>query len=63
MKKLICALLLLFLSLPAFAAQTDIANSVVDSFIANDFQKIESLLNDEVRAAIGAEQLEQAWVL
>ena len=63
MKKLICALLLLCLSLPAFAAQTDIANSVVDAFIANDFQKIESLLNDEVRAAIGAEQLEQAWVL
>ena len=63
MKKLICALLLLCLSLPAFAAQTDIANSVVDAFIANDFQKIESLLNDEVRAAIGAEQLEQAWAM
>lgn len=61
MKKILCLLLLFCLVVPAYAAQTDIANSVVDAFLAGDFQKIESMLSDEVRASIGAEQLEQAW--
>lgn len=61
MKKLVCFIMILCLSLPAFAAQTDIANSVVDAFVANEFQRIESMLSDEVRASVGAEQLEQAW--
>ncbi len=63
MKKLVCFIMILCLSFPAFATQTDIANSVVDAFDANSFQKIESMLSDEVRASVGAEQLEQAFTV
>lgn len=46
MKKPVCIIGMLCLSLPALAAQTDIANPVVDAFLAGDYQKIESMLSD-----------------
>ena len=57
MKKWLCMLLLLCLPLAALAEPQD----VLDAFLNRNYALVESMLSDEVRAMIGAEELKQAW--
>ena len=57
MIKWICLVLVLCVPFAAFAEGADVLNA----FLSGDYKQIEGMLNEEMRAAIGADALAQGW--
>ena len=57
MRKWICLVLVLCVPFAAFAEGADVLNA----FLSGDYKQIEGMLNEEMRAAIGADALAQGW--
>ncbi len=62
LKKLMGLLLALCMCLAsAGAEEATLTQKVLAAFLAGEYTQVEAMCNDEVRAAVGAEQLKQAW--